>query len=190
MGLETESSNITYLNIKQGKIVYKDKNGEKRIADSVSGFIKKVEFAIEQYEGRDYEKAKITIVDGMDNFILQMRVDSGYFRGFCNSVRSGNPTEKIKIAPSFKETDNKKQSTCFIQQDGHWLKHYFNKDNNGDLPQLKKVMLNNKEHWDGTEQMEYWKNWLISIEFTPAPVSQIQEQTNFAIADNDDDLPF
>lgn len=164
MGLETASEKKTiFLNISNGKIVYKDSNGDKKNADSVVGTIKKIEYCKEEYQGQTFDKAKITIVDsGEFDYILQMRTDSGYFRGLCNSLRSGKPKEEIKISPSSKEVNGKKQITCFVQQDGKWLKHYFTKDNVGDLPQLEKVSFKGKDFYDGSSQINYWKNWLIS----------------------------
>lgn len=187
MGLETNSGSLIYLNIKEGKIVYKDQSGEKQTCDSVSGLITKVEFANEEYQGNTFEKAKIIITDADEKFMLQMRTDSGYFRGLCNSLRSGNPTGRVKISPSYSETDGKKQTTCFVQQDGAWLKHYFNKNNQGDLPNLEKIQFKGKDQWDGTKQIEYWKNWLLASINGNAP--EIKEEAAF-ITSEDDDMPF
>lgn len=197
MGLETTNKKITYLNISNGKIAYKDSNGEKTTADSIVGTIKKVEFADEEYQGQTFNKAKIIISDGGDSdYMLQMRTDSGYFRGLCNCLKSGKPFDTLKIVPSLKEVNGKKQITCFVQQDGKWLKHFFNKDNIGDLPPLEKVSFKGKDLLDGSKQVEYWKNWLFSLYNTSKNVSSAEtevpevETYEPTFTGNDDDIPF
>jgi hypothetical protein len=207
MGLETNSGKITYLNIKEGKLSFKDAKGEKVTADAISGVITKVEFSIEEYLGREVEKAKITIVDGNDKYLLQMGVDSGYFRGFCNSLRSGDYTKKVRIAPFFADKDGKKSSTCFVEQNGKALKHFFTKDNPGELPPVEKVTFKGKDNYDGTKQIEYWKNWLLSLklesEFLQGGVNhdeevdkggknsvQISSNVDSDLNPDNDDLPF
>jgi len=200
MGLETTNKKMIYLNISNGKLVYKDSKGEKATADSIVGVIKKVDFADEEYQGQTFNKAKITISDGGDSdYSLQMRTDSGYFRGLCNSLKSGKPLDTVKIVPSLKEVSGKKQITCFVQQDGKWLKHFFNKDNVGDLPPLEKVSFKGKDLLDGSAQINYWKNWLSTIYNNNVSVSasmptQIATpevelyEPNFT--EGDDEIPF
>jgi hypothetical protein len=193
MGLENGTQgNTTYLNIKEGKLVYGPKDNKKESV-AVAGTITKVEFVTEEYQGNNYEKAKITIIDGPDRFLLQMNVDSGYFRGFCNALRTGNPTEVVRIKPNYKEEDGKKKSTCFVEQNGKALKHAFTKDHPGDLPPVEKVTFKGKDAYDGTKQMEYWKNWLKSITWaelsaTAAPVGETSPSS--VSADDEDNNPF
>lgn len=189
MGLENETGRLIYLNIRKGKIVHGTKDNKKE-SSSVAGVITKVEFVPEEYQGRKFEKAKITIVDGASNFVLQMGTDSGYFRGFCNSLRNGDFTSWVKISPNFKETDGKKRSTCFVEQNGKSLKHTFTKDNPGDLPAVEKVIFKGEEHYDGSKQMAYWKNWLSSVKWAVPEVSQPEVQAEETVAGGDnDDLP-
>ena len=194
MGLENGNKKMTYLNISNGKLVYKESGSEeKKSADSASGFIKKVEFCDDEYNGQSFNKAKITISDGGEiDYLLQMRTDSGYFRGFCNSLRSGNPLGDIKICPSAKEVNGKKQITCFVQQDGKWLKHFFNKDNNGDLPVLEKVNFKGKDIYDGTAQVNYWKEWLFETYKNVNSMEQtnVSEEHTFDSFGSNDDIPF
>lgn len=193
MGLENGSKKLSYLNISNGKLVYKETGSEeKKTADSVFGVIKKVEFCDDEYNGQSFNKAKIVISDGGEiDYLLQMRTDSGYFRGLCNSLRSGNPLEAIKISPSAKEVNGKKQITCFVQQDGKWLKHFFNKDNNGDLPILEKVSFKGKDIYDGTAQVNYWKEWLFETYNNANSTEQINpEEHSIDSFESDNDIPF
>jgi hypothetical protein len=193
MGLENGSKKLSYLNISNGKLVYKENGSEeKKTADSVFGVIKKVEFCDDEYNGQSFNKAKIVISDGGEiDYLLQMRTDSGYFRGLCNSLRSGNPLESIKISPSAKEVNGKKQITCFVQQDGKWLKHFFNKDNNGDLPILEKVSFKGKDIYDGTAQVNYWKEWLFETYNNANSTEQVNpEEHSIDSFESDNDIPF
>lgn len=193
MGLENGNKKMTYLNISNGKLVYKESGSEeKKTADSVFGVIKKVEFCDDEYQGQAFNKVKMVISDGGEfDYMLQMRTDSGYFRGFCNSLRSGNPLESVKISPSVKEVNGKKQITCFVQQDGKWLKHFFNKDNNGDLPILEKVSFKGKDIYDGSAQVNYWKEWLFETYNNANSTEQVNpEEHSIDSFESDNDIPF
>ena len=61
-GLVKKGEGVTYLNIKEGKLVVK-RNGVSETFDGVKGNITKVEFVTDEYEGKQYEKANIAAVD-------------------------------------------------------------------------------------------------------------------------------
>lgn len=199
MGLNNNDNRATFVNISNGQLYTKEKDKERQYFTDIDGTITKVEFKDEEYQGQHFEVAKITLIDKDDRYILQMRTDSGYFRGFCNSLKSSpNPTEKINIAPSSKEKDGKPQTTCFVKQYGRPLKHAHTKDNPGDLPQVKEVTFKGKTQWDGTDQINYWKNWLINIKWeheliasAPTPQQAVErEKVKEEYMSAADDLPF
>jgi len=167
MGLGDNSGRLTYLNIKKGKIAYKV-DGENKESDFIEGFITKISIVEKEYEGKKYEEANIFITDGDDKYQLQMKVDSGYFRAFCNAFKSGNPNLKTKITPTFKEEGAKKTSGCFIEQNGNSLKWFYSKanDNLNEVPKLKEIMVGKKKMYDGTEILDFWKEWLLSLKFS------------------------
>jgi len=191
MGLKDARSSYTYVNIKQGQLVVKVDN-EVKTYRSIEGVIKKVEFVMEEFEGRKIEKAKFLIDDVGDWYILQMRTDSGYFRGFVNSLRSSSkPKGLLEVIPNIKKVDGKNpQTTCFVFQEGNALKHYFTKDFNGDYPELEKKEIKGQIVYDNYNQIQYWKKWLnevfnstsTSADITPTEVSDNEEIV--------DDLPF
>jgi hypothetical protein len=191
MGLENGTQgNTTYLNIKEGKLVYGPKDA-KQTCEAVKGTITKVDFVMEEYNNTPSEKAKITIVDGAERFLLQMNVDSGYFRGFCNALRNGNPTEVVRVKPNYKEVDGKKSSTCFVEQNGKALKHAFTKDHPGDLPPVEKVTFKGKDAYDGTKQQIYWKNWLNSITWAEVSAEPVGENSaGFPVNNDNNEDPF
>jgi hypothetical protein len=182
-GLIKKGEGVTYLNIKEGKLVTK-KNGVTETFDGVKGTITKVEFVKDEYEGRQYEKAAIHLNHDGQNYILQMHVDSGYFRNFCNALKSGKPKEEVYIQPSYKKDEKGKTSAgCFISQNGKFLKHAYTKDNMGELPPLETVILKGEKRYDNTKQIAFWKNWLSSTFTQDEEATQTQE-------DDDSGLPF
>lgn len=198
MGLEQNSGKLIFVNIKEGKLYIKPKDSEVQFFDALSGVITRVDFQNETYQGQDYEKCKLTIVDGDDRYLLQIRTDSGYFRGFCNSLKSGEPTHRIRCAPFYKKENDKTQTTFFVSQNGKTLKHFHTKDNPGDLPQVEAITFKGKTGWDGTKQIEYWKNWLRGLNFEHEVIAgstyQRTEAKDYKSADDVteplDDLPF
>lgn len=191
MGLQTNSNRGTFVNIKEGKLYTKEKDKDPVFFDSISGTITGVNFKEEEYQGKTYEKCELQLVDGDDRFILAMRVDSGYFRGFVNSLKSGNPTKPLEISPSSKLVNDRPQTTCFVKQNGTPLKHAYTRDNPGDLPQLESVTFKGQQMWDSTKQTEFWKNWLNGIDFTKQE-SKGYSASNVQPSDisPEDDLPF
>jgi hypothetical protein len=188
---KNQNLNVTYVNIKEGSLVIKTKDGIIESYDSLEGVIEKVEFLTEQYEGKNVEKAKFYINAIGEVFILQVKTNSGYFRGLCNSLASSlTPKDMLKIVPSFKKDDKgKPKSTCFVGQNGKFLKHAFTKENMGNLPDLEKVTFKGEVQYDNTKQIDFWKNWLFDIYNLNTKVVET------AIIDEDDDdyiddLPF
>lgn len=165
MSLETNTGKSIFVNISNGRLYTKEKDKEPVYFDTIGGTIIGVTFKEEEYQGKKYEKAHIAMMDGEEKYDLGIRTDSGYFRGFCNSLKNGDPTEKIKVSPSYKEKDGKPQTTCFVQQRGQALKHAYTMANMGDLPQVEKVTFKGQTQYDGSAQIAFWKNWLLSIKF-------------------------
>jgi len=162
---KNQNLNATYVNIKEGSLVTKTKDGILETYDSLEGVIEKVEFITEQYEGKNIEKAKFYVNAIGELFILQIKTNSGYFRGLCNSLASATaPKDMLKIVPSLKKDDKgKPKSTCFVGQNGKFLKHAFTKENMGELPDLDKVTFKGEVQYDNTKQIEFWKNFLNDI---------------------------
>jgi hypothetical protein len=198
MGLQNNNTNGTYVHISNGKLVVKE-NGEQVFYDQLTGVITNVEFVIEEYNQKQFEVVRFTLQDGDDKYILKIRTDSGYFRGFVNALKMANITQPIVVSPSSKEENGKTRTTCFLRQNGKPLKHAFTKDNMGDLPQVERVTLNGIEHWDSTKQLTYWKTWLMSITWQLNNENRHkQDGVNTTITQDefneldaiDDDLPF
>jgi hypothetical protein len=186
---KNQNLNATYVNIKEGSLVVKTKDSMLETYDSLEGVISRVEFLVDEYEGKKVEKCKFYVNAIGQLFILQVKTNSGYFRGLCNSLASANsPKETLKIIPSFrKDEKGKPKSTCFVEQNGKFLKHAFTKENMGELPDLDKVTFKGEVQYDNTKQIEFWKNWLVDIFNTESIVleNNIDEDDEYI-----DDLPF
>lgn len=167
MGLENNSGSRTYVNIKEGKL-FVGKGDERKEFTALTGYITDLEIKQDEYQGEKYDVLLITVVDEGDKFLLKMRVGSGYFIGFCMAIGNADLRYKISIIPNLKEEDGKKKMTCFLTQKigdekGKALKWTWSKDNPGDLPPLNKVRFQGKDKWDGYEQTEFLKGYLMHV---------------------------
>jgi len=197
MGLENNTGKATFVNISEGRLFMKDAGSKERTYhDGLSGIIIGIGFKNEEYQGQQFEVAQITLIDGDDKYILQMRTDSGYFRGFVNSLKSSdNPTNKVRISPFSKEVDGKPQTTCFVQQDHITLKHAHTRDNPNGMPELEKTTFKGKTLWDGSKQLKFFKDWLSTIQWQhPAIATELPPTNDFNMPLSkktciDEDLP-
>ncbi len=194
MGLGKNTGNFgdkTFVNISKGKLYTKKTGEEPVLFDYISGKITDMKIKSDTYEGKTYEKVEITLMDIGEKFILSMRIDSGYFRGFINSLKNADLDETLTISPSMKTKDDKTVTTCFVIQNEKPLKHFYTKDNQQDFPQMEMIKINGKNLWDGTKQINFWKEWIESIEW-PEGVKEeiINEAASKETTEPVDDLPF
>lgn len=191
-GLQRNQKTGTYVNIKEGSLVVKGADGNLESYDSLEGVIERVEFLVEEYEGKKIEKAKFYVNAIGEIFILQVKTNSGYFRGLCNSLASSlTPKDLLKIVPSLKKDEKgKPKSTCFVVQNGKFLKHAFTKENMGDLPDLEKVTFKGEVQYDNTKQLEFWKNWLDKLYNTDSRLVVKGDANTEDDEEYIDDLPF
>lgn len=198
MGLENNTAKFIYVNISKGKLVTKI-NGEQIYYDSLTATITNVEFTIEEFNSKQFEVVRVTLQDINDLYLLKIRTDSGYFRGFVNSLKMANLNQPIVFIPNSKEENGKTRTTIFLKQNNKSLKHAFTKDNMGELPPVEKIVLNGIEQWDNTKQLSYWKTWLMGITWqmiNETPNKQIDVDSTITqkeydeLTSIDDDLPF
>ena len=210
MALGDNTGGHTFLNIKEGKVSYKDKKtNEKKTCDFVEGTITGVKFEIKEWEGKKYEQVSVDIIDGEDKYILQMKTNSGYFRAFCNCLKSGDTSKRTKFTPTYSEDGASKSSGMFVNQQGDAksLSWYSTKKDPKDVPQLKPVTFNGETKWDSTEQLKYWRDWLSGIKWntefeasshsqpsasntTVTAITPVQSENSGIVSDDDGDLPF
>lgn len=160
MGLGNNSGKIIFVNIKKGKLAIK-KDNEAHLFEHLEGMLTDIEIRDEEYQGEKYKKLCLKINDRGEDFLLQMRLDSGYGRAFCKIILNVDLKQPMKISPNFTEKDGKQSGSLFINQNGKALKWYFTKDNPGDLPPMKEITFKGKTVWDNTDQQNYFIHMLL-----------------------------
>jgi hypothetical protein len=131
---------------KMGKIVHEE------FSDGLSGRI----IDIKTKDHPDYGKFwLITLKDGNWSGVVQIKYSSGYASAFLKMLPNIDLSKDVTIVPKMTIDGDKKKASLFIMQDGIPLKHFYTKDNNNGLPQMKKIKVKGKETWDDTEMMEF-----------------------------------
>jgi hypothetical protein len=186
-GLGTNNQNVTYVNIRAGKLMVK-KDGKETFFDTLEGVITKIVFRIKEWQGRSFEVAEVNVNAVGEAFVLTIGVDSGYFRGFMNSLRSSTkPNEMLTIKPFYKVEADKKTSTVFVIQDGKNMKHFYTKDAMGDFPEIDIVVVKGQKVYDNGKQVQFWKDWIIKTFGVDHEGKKQEIQDELEIPD---DLPF
>jgi hypothetical protein len=151
--------------------------------DHVSGFINTIKIHPPKVGFEKFgHTLEIGIVDGDDQFVLQTQRDGGYAVAFFKMLPNLDFSKRTTIIPSMKMENEKKKVTIFINQGGSGaVKHAFTKDNPGDMPPLKKVMLRGEEQWDNFDQMEFFTD-MLNKKILPR-LLQASSKLNLASAD-------
>ena len=131
---------------KMGKIVHEE------FMDGLSGRITE----IKTKDHPDYGKFwLITLTDGDWSGVVQIKYSSGYASAFLKMLPNVDLSKDVTIVPKMTIDGDKKKASLFIMQEGVPLKHFYTKDNQNGLPQMKKIKVKGKETWDDTEMMEF-----------------------------------
>ncbi len=131
---------------KMGKIVHEE------FMDGLSGRITE----IKTKDHPDYGKFwLITLTDGDWSGVVQIKYSSGYASAFLKMLPNVDLSKDVTIVPKMTIDGDKKKASLFIMQEGIPLKHFYTKDNQNGLPQMKKIKVKGKETWDDTEMMEF-----------------------------------
>jgi len=179
---ETEKEKLYWIRIKDGKFVYW--NGKQEIFyDEMKGQIISYYIKENEYNGQKFEECIFTIMCESEKYLLSFRVDSSYFRIFCNYLPNLDLNENVLIKVKMDIIQNKKKGAIFVKQFEKWIKAFYVKDNMKDYPGPKIIDLGQKVIYDNTDQINYWKAYL-SNRFK-------MQQIVHNIEENDpDDLPF
>jgi len=140
MGFPNE--NAVYANVRKGRLVVK-RDGKTTAYPYFHGTLKEIKIVTDDYEGAEYEKVLLTMVDGDDEVIIAFRLEGWYSQGFFSRFHGIklNQSFSLGVMPS---KQNEKMSFCWVKQ-GVAIK----KDDN--FPGPDKVMVNNKPMADWTK---------------------------------------
>jgi hypothetical protein len=153
----TTGGRRTYLNISKGKIAMRQGTGIE-LFDNLSGMLTSITI----HEGKFGKELHLGINDNGDEFLLQMKFDSGYARGFMMAVKNADLKAPMVLAPKHEVVGDKQKATLFVNQFGKGLKWFWSKDNPGDLPQMTSREWKGKIEWDNTAQLAYLENMLLT----------------------------
>ncbi len=175
MGLQSNSGsgNGVFLSITNGKLVRQfkqptDKSVKRtnkmgrevheEFYDSLTGYISDIKTKESEY-GKFWV---IALKDKETTYFLEMKYSSGYAVSFLKALPNVSFSELVTLTPKLTIDGDKKSSVLFINQNGVGLKHFWNKANPGELPQLKQIKVKGVSTWDDTERMEYLEEYVKS----------------------------
>lgn len=161
MGLGNDSKRMTFLNISKGRIAVK-KDGVVEYWKYVEGWLRDIQIKDAVYQEKKYKQLCLTLDDGTDEFLLQMKFDSGYGRAFCQIVPNVNLKLPIRISPSYTEDGDKKYSKIFIDQDGTPVKWYYKNSDPRDMPAIEDVVFRGEPAKDNSKRMAFFSDLLLN----------------------------
>lgn len=173
MGLNNSQSKGVFLSISNGKLVQQVKEKTDKTVtrtnkvgrevhelfyDTLTGFLVDV-----KTKESEYGKFWVFVFkDGDTYYNVETNYSSGYAVSFLKALPNADLSNVITIAPKLIIDGDKKNSVLFINQGGKGLKHYWTKDNPGELPQLKKIKVKGKDTWDDSDRLAYLEEYIKS----------------------------
>ena len=191
MGLNNNQSSSIYLQISNGKLVRSfssptpksvsrtnkvGKEVHEEFYDSLTGYVKGISTKETEY-GKFWV---INVNDGESDYTLSTNYSGGYAVSFLKAIPNADLSRMMTITPKIMVDGDKRNSVMFINQDGKGLKHYWTKDNPGQLPNLEKIKIKGKDTWDDTKRLEYLENFVKDLFNSKVePASAVDEDTPF-----------
>lgn len=191
MGLNSNQSSSIYLQISNGKLVRSfssptqksisriNKVGKEvyeEFYDSLTGYVKGISTKETEY-GKFWV---INVNDGEHDYTLSTNYSGGYAVSFLKAIPNADLSRMLTITPKIMVDGDKRNSVMFINQDGKGLKHYWTKDNPGELPNLEKIKIKGKDTWDDTKRLEYLETFIKDLfNAKSEPASAVDEDTPF-----------
>jgi hypothetical protein len=126
--------------------------------------------------------------DGQMNFFIDLNFSGGYAISFLKALPNADVTKDMTIVPKYTEEGDKKSSVIFINQSGKGLKHFWTKDNPGELPPMVKIKVKGKEAWDDSDRLEYLLKYVNEV-ILPKVGGSVEKHDAGADA-FDDEAPF
>lgn len=200
MGLGNDNGRFTYLNISKGKIAVK-KEGVVHLWGHVEGWLKDIQIKDSEYQGKKFKQLGLLLDDGTESYLLQMKLNSGYGRAFCNMILNANLKLPIRIKPQYTEVPGEnKTSGMIIDQDGVCVKWYYKNSDPKDRPPVEEVEVNGEIVPDNTKQQKFFIDLLLNrvrptldaaaLEQKPEVIPIAEEVPAGADDMPADDLPF
>jgi hypothetical protein len=199
MGLNNNQSAGVFLQVSRGKLVRQfqqatdksvtrvNKNGKtvhEEFYDSLTAKLTDI-----KVKESDFGKFwTLVFDDGQMNFFIDLNFSGGYAISFLKALPNADVTKEMTIVPKYTEEGDKKSSVIFINQNGKGLKHFWTKDNPGELPPMVKIKVKGKEAWDDSDRLEYLYKYVNEV-ILPKVGGSV-EQGNAGADSFDDEAPF
>lgn len=203
MGLNNNQVSAIYLQVSKGKLVRQfqnateksvqrvNKNGKlvhEEFYDSLTANLKDIKVKDSEF-GRFWT---LTFNDGQMNYLLDLNFSGGYAISFLKALPNADVSAPMTIVPKYTEDGDKKSSVLFINQNGKGLKHFWTKDNPGDLPNLQKIKIKGKESWDDSDRLEFLQDYVNKNILPKIGVASlvVDPSDNAGAFEMDDEAPF
>jgi hypothetical protein len=199
MGLNNNQSSGVFLQVSRGKLVRQfpqkteksvmrvNKNGKtvhEEFYDSLTARLTDI-----KVKESDFGKFwTLVFNDGSMNYFIDLNFSGGYAISFLKALPNADVTKDMTIVPKYTEEGDKKSSVIFINQNGKGLKHFWTKDNPGELPPMVKIKVKGKEAWDDSDRLEYLLKYVNEV-ILPKVGGSIEKHDAGADA-FDDEAPF
>lgn len=178
MGLN-EGTNATYIGISDGKVslrVSEGTPGAVQIVNkesgkvswikyyrSITGYLTDLANKQDRFNDTMYNW-HLTIVDGDDTYILQVRERSGYGRSLMKSLPNVDFTKKITFTPYVKGVDDKKRGTLYLSQDNENVDWYFTREEPHGMPELiQRTDARGNVVYDDSDILNFFLNYVKDV---------------------------
>jgi hypothetical protein len=200
MGFNSGGGAKTYLKISDGKISVKVSEGAENAVKCTNkeGTKTWYERRYPSFTGKIVGVRKretdwgfdlcIDISDAGESYELQMPWSSGYSSGFFLAMPNIEFSDEVTFSPWMKIVEDKKKTSLFIHNKGEKesAKWFWTKDNPGDLPPMKKIIVKGKEVWDDTERQKYFEDY---IEKRITPLFSTKQNEDIPPLPDEDNIP-
>ena len=141
----------TYLNIKEGRIIARNKDGKEEAYDYVEGYLMAIYTRDREFKGETVKYWYIDIEDKAGNaYSLALHYGSGVAKSIFNSLASlDNTLEEIKIQPY----QSGEFTKVIVYSGGKKLNWKY-----PELPEVKEVKVGEKVVKDDSERMLFFEN--------------------------------
>lgn len=157
MGLGNGASHAQWLYMKAGKFyLSSDKNYETPYED-VTGLLTSLEYKEEEFNGAKNLKLNLTVTSDDGDYKFGINAGSNSYRNVISFLKGADLTKELTFVVMGEELASGKTGTnVLVKQGNQFLKGYYKKDGEHQLPRWEKVLkadgtpllVNGKELWD------------------------------------------
>lgn len=202
--LENTTENKTYVSVMDGKFVVKtekgtrnarereNKNGTKVYElqfDTIGGLLENVQDFKTENQFGIFRNIVFTLRDGAEVYSVSTPYSSRESKGILMRLPNVDLTKPIKL-----KIGKKEHAFTWVTQFGVTVKPMWNKENQGDLPQMVEIEVKGKRTFDDTDQMKYLFDYIQTHVVDKIPSTSTDQGFNSpALPPADlmhDDLPY